>query len=125
MRKGKVAAQAAHASMKVLLDRSTFSRHNDKSTFWKGSYIWYFEGDESEPIFRWLRGEFTKVVVYVMSEAELLEVYEKAKNVGLLSSLVTDAGKTEFHGERTRTAVAVGPDWSSKIDKVTGHLPLL
>jgi len=125
MRKGKVAAQAAHASMKILLDRSNFEKHNEKSTFWEESYVWYFEVDEDEPMFRWLRGEFTKIVVYVKSEAELLEVYEKAKEAGLLASLITDAGKTEFHGDRTRTAVAVGPDWSSKIDKVTGHLPLL
>jgi len=125
MRKGKVAAQAAHASMKVLLDRSTFDQYKEKSTFWEGSYIWYFEVDESEPMYRWLRGEFTKVVVYVMSEAELLDVYDKAKEAGLLASLITDAGKTEFHGDRTKTAVAVGPDWSSRIDKVTGHLPLL
>jgi PTH2 family peptidyl-tRNA hydrolase len=34
------------------------------------------------------------------------------------------AGHTEFHGEPTLTAVAIGPDYDDKIDLVTGSLTL-
>ncbi len=40
-------------------------------------------------------------------------------------ALITDAGRTEFHGEPTNTTLAIGPDYSEKIDKITGGLPLL
>jgi len=44
---------------------------------------------------------------------------------GLEVYLITDSGKTEFHGHRTRTCVAIGPDAADKIDEITGQLQLL
>jgi PTH2 family peptidyl-tRNA hydrolase len=125
MRRGKVAAQVAHASMKVLLDHMACDKYADGSTFWNDCCVWHMTAVESEPLHRWLKGTFTKIVVYVESEKELLEIKHKAEKSGILCSLVTDAGRTEFHGVRTNTAIAVGPDWATKIDKITGHLPLL
>ena len=68
---------------------------------------------------------FTKICVSVNSDAELLAVHEKARAAGVLTSLILDAGLTEFGGVPTRTAVAVGPDHASKVDQITGELPLL
>jgi PTH2 family peptidyl-tRNA hydrolase len=125
MRKGKMCAQAAHAAMKVILDRMQIQEFAKESTIWEGCYVWHMTVFESEPMHRWLKGIFTKVVVSVNSEKELLDLKEKAENAGMLCALITDAGKTEFHGERTNTALAIGPEWASKLDEITGDLKLL
>ena len=73
----------------------------------------------------WYQEMQTKITVYVESEQELLALHEKAKSLGLPNHLVKDAGLTEFKGELTYTALAVGPDDAELIDKITGGLPLL
>ena len=126
-RTGKLIAQAAHASMKVLLDKMIFydvsltTLPSNNPRFTELSMIM----PKSGCLYKWLNGIFTKIAVYVDSEEELLEIKQKAEDAGILCALVTDAGRTEFHGEATNTAVAVGPDESEKIDKITGHLKLL
>ncbi len=109
MRRGKECAQAAHASMGVILDLI-----RDKNGLG-------MEDPRAKP---WLDGAFTKVCVYVDSEEALLELASKAKSEGLLHCLITDSGKTEFHGVPTRTVLAVGPDIVENVNRVTGDLPL-
>lgn len=125
MRKGKLASQVAHASMKVLLDCMFEEEFQDKfdNTFKR----YTIELISSAPMYQWLEGSFTKIVVYVNSEEELLEIYEKAKEkTGLVpSAIIQDLGKTEFHGEPTYTALAVGPSRGEWVDEITGDLPLL
>ena len=120
MRKGKAIAQGAHASMKVILDRSNDIHGEDLHTEERLVTI-----SMPQEMYDWVTGIFTKVVVYVNSEDELLEVYKNAKDKGVPCSLIEDAGLTEFHGVKTKTAVAVGPDLSVKIDEITGHLKLM
>jgi len=115
MRVGKVAAQCAHASMKVFLDRKEL--HYGIKT-----HVCF---DVTEVELSWITGSFTKICVGCQSEAELLDLYEKAKAAGLPCALVQDSGKTEFHGVPTYTVVAIGPDDSDRIDPLTGALPLL
>jgi PTH2 family peptidyl-tRNA hydrolase len=88
------------------------------------------EGDRlliplDERIEPWLLGRFTKICVSVNSEDELLAIHEKSLAAGVLTSLILDSGVTEFGGVPTNTAVAVGPDHASKVDAITGELPLL
>jgi PTH2 family peptidyl-tRNA hydrolase len=127
LRTGKLIAQAAHASMKVLLDKMDF--YDVSLTTPPASSPRFAELSMIMPksgcLYKWLNSPFTKIVVYVDSEEELLEIKQKAEDAGILCALVTDAGKTEFHGEATNTVVAVGPEESEKIDKITGHLRLL
>ena len=125
MRKGKIAAQCAHASMKVLLDKMS-NKESIYSVFAKQHIIrrTLLIG-ETSPFNNWLEGSFTKICVYVESETELEEIYQNAKNAGVDSSLIIDSGRTEFNNVPTKTVVAVGPGWNDEIDKVTGHLPLL
>ncbi len=73
----------------------------------------------------WLEGKFTKIVVGVKSEEELLSLQEKANNSGLPCSLIQDAGDTEFGGVPTYTALGIGPAQAEKIDEITGSLPLI
>ena len=73
----------------------------------------------------WLTGAFAKVCCRVNSEEELMSIFDKANAAGLEVHLITDSGKTEFHGQPTRTCLAIGPDVAEKIDVLTGHLELL
>jgi len=111
MRKGKLVAQGAHASMGAIL--SLCKQDGDTLVL---------EMDErTKP---WLTGRFKKICVYVNSEEELLQIYNTALTNGLVCTIIKDSGLTEFNGVPTLTAVAVGPDREDKIDEVTKHLPL-
>ena len=112
MRTGKAVAQGAHASLKAILD--ICSKTDD-------TLILHMD-ERSKP---WIMGLFKKICVGVNSEQELLEIYANAKSAGLICSIITDSGLTEFNGVPTLTAVAVGPDSSEKIDLITGHLKLM
>jgi PTH2 family peptidyl-tRNA hydrolase len=105
MRKGKMVAQGAHASLGAILKDGKLKKNAD--------------------IDAWLEGRFTKICVGVNSEAELLEVYNDAVRAGFNCCLITDAGLTEFDGVPTLTAVAVGPGIPKEIDRITGDLKLL
>jgi PTH2 family peptidyl-tRNA hydrolase len=125
MRKGKMIAQGAHASiafltMKVRGRITDYFNPEDNPLFYVVSPF-RVSPEEKE----WMEGRFTKVVVRVESEQELLEIYEKAKAAEVTTHLITDAGLTEFHGELTHTCVGLGPNYSDEIDKITGHLQLL
>jgi len=102
MRKGKMIAQGAHASLGVVVDNMTDPR-----------------------VLSWLDGRFTKICVRVDSEEELLSVYDAARVAGLLTVLITDAGLTEFNGVPTNTCIAVGPDTAEALDPITEELKLL
>jgi PTH2 family peptidyl-tRNA hydrolase len=106
MRRGKEAAQVAHASMLFLLDRI------------KRNVAFSTAGME------WMNGIFTKVVLAVDSEEALQMIFDKAKEVGLTCYLVTDVGKTEFHGQPTITCLAIGPNDVEKINDITKDLKL-
>ena len=112
MRRGKQIAQGAHASMSFVCRRLQES----------GSVSF---GDFTESQRAWLTGAFAKVCCRVDSEEELMEIHDKALAAGLEVHLITDSGRTEFHGEPTNTCLAIGPDEAQKIDAITGHLQLL
>lgn len=119
MRKGKIAAQAAHASMKVILDLM------DKGFDTKDTEGWMLRFQKGSNLDEWLNGSFTKICVSVTDEQQLLAILNDARKAGFPCALITDNGLTEFHGVKTNTCVAIGPYEGSKIDGITGHLPLL
>lgn len=112
MRRGKQIAQGAHASMAFLTRR--LQSHSSISL-----------ADFPTHAQTWILGSFAKVCVRCNSEEELMAIHDKALELGLEVHLITDSGRTEFHGQPTRTCLALGPDDASKIDEVTGHLELL
>jgi len=109
MRRGKEIAQGSHASMAFLTRQLTPG--NDKVKI----------SDEAK---EWMENSFTKVCLHVNSEQELLDIFQVAKEKKLEVHLITDAGKTEFDGVPTKTCLAIGPNYSDKIDEITGHLKL-
>jgi len=75
----------------------------------------------TEDMQEWVEGVFTKIVLGVDSEADLLSLHEQAKALNLPTALIQDMGATEFHGVPTHTAIAIGPADSDAIDQVTRH----
>ncbi|MBK7398941.1 MAG: peptidyl-tRNA hydrolase [Myxococcales bacterium] len=57
-------------------------------------------------------------------EAELVEVFTRARAAGLPAHLIRDAGRTEFGGVPTLTCCAIGPADAAAIDAITGNLTL-
>lgn len=138
IRKGKFAAQVAHASIGSLLklftkERSEYLRMGPygevepKQLFTRYS----LEFKDGTLLDNWLNGAFTKVVVSVEREKELLELEKELQRLNEQESklipyaLITDIGRTEFHGEQTVTCLGIGPYFSEELDKITGNLPLL
>jgi peptidyl-tRNA hydrolase, PTH2 family len=114
MRKGKMIAQGAHASLAVVLDHATAA--DDGRTL----------ALPLDPaLAAWLGGRFTKVCVSVDSEAALDDVVARARAAGVRCALIVDAGVTEFRGVPTKTCCAVGPAWTDEVDAITGALALL
>ena len=100
MPKGKLAAQAAHASVDAVL--------NSKKKLIK---LWKSQG-------------MKKVCLKVDSLDQLLLILEKAKECRLQTAIITDAGKT-FFNEPTITCGAIGPDFTNSIDEITKELKML
>ena len=96
--KGKMAAQASHASVEAAL--------------------------KSDSLAAWRTAGQKKVVLKVQDEKELIKFFQLAKDEGLPTSLITDAGKTVI-APGTKTAVAIGPANEEDIDKLTGDLPMM
>jgi PTH2 family peptidyl-tRNA hydrolase len=119
MRKGKLAAQVAHASMKVLLDLMATASLNENYEV-KSITI-----NREVPLFDWINGIFTKIVVGCNNEQELYDIQEKCNNKNILNAIIIDEGNTEFHGVKTSTCIAIGPDYSDVIDEITGEYKLL
>lgn len=100
MEKGKIASQAAHASIASFLKCS--KSNQDK----------------------WLEEGMMKIVLKVATKQELKDIYHAAKAENLKCSIITDAARTQLK-EPTQTAVGIGPEPEVKIDKIIGKLKLL
>lgn len=100
MGKGKIAAQAAHASVAAFLSAKQADRD-----------LWLDEG-------------MKKAVLKVSNEKELSNIFKLAKKNKLPAELITDAGLTQIK-TGTHTSVGIGPASESKIDRITGKLKLL
>lgn len=107
-RTGKIIAQACHATLGFVWANVKGKKVSFEMT--DAQYDWYMSGQ-------------TKITLKAKDEKELVEVYQRALNAGLSAELIVDAGRTEFDGP-TKTCVSIGPDYSDKIDKVTGSLSL-
>lgn len=127
-RKGKYIAQGAHASLKVILDLMRPSDMHAKNSLVldlpenqlaNSVYL-----KERSALQDWLTGSFTKVCCVVETEEEIVALYNKAKEKGLLCSIIEDSGRTEFGGVPTITCCAIGPAWSDEVDEITGGLEL-
>lgn len=132
VRRGKMMAQVAHASVAALLKLFTFEEIKTiKGGLWEPDQEFYRVHTTFGPntiLSDWLLGKFTKIVVSVPGEKELLELKEKLEKSDkeyLPWALITDSGLTEFNGIPTNTCLGIGPYTSEGIDEFTKDLPLL
>lgn len=106
MRKGKIAAQCAHASLSIFTRGQRQRGLELRRTLTPEMALWT----------QWRQA---KIVLSVQDEEALTRVHEMAQQAGLPTSLIRDAGLTEFGGVPTLTAVAVGPALERDIDRIT------
>ncbi len=97
MSKGKAAAQAAHAAVEAVLK-------SDKKL-----------------LSQWRSQGMKKVTLSVNTKDEIYKLLQQAKDAGLNTALITDAGKTEIAAGSV-TALAIGPDLERNIDNITKDL---
>ena len=120
IRKGKFAGQVAHASTAALL--SCFRKREADDM-----YCYDVEFKKGTYLDTWLNGVFTKVVVSVPDDAALRDLYNRIQTDApeIPVALITDCGRTEFHGEPTNTCIGIGPYYADDIDRFTADLQLL
>lgn len=98
--KGKMAVQCSHAAVEAVLK------------------------SQKDDVKRWRDSGGKKVAVYVDNLKELYKFNQLAKDIGLVTAVITDAGKTVLE-PGTVTCMAIGPDEEQKIDKLTSKLKMV
>ena len=98
--KGKMCAQAAHASLEA------------------------YKKADKDAISEWDGAGVKKVVLKVSDLKELMHVYQELKEAKLKPSLIKDAGLTEVPAG-TVTCLGVGPVEEDEVDRITGKLKML
>jgi len=111
--KGRLVTQGAHASIAFLTNKMKDNLSNPE-------VLWWVNLSQAEK--EWVYGTFFKVCVGVDSEKELLDIGYNAVMLGLSVKYIEE---TTGFDKPTVTCLAIGPDYSSKIDPVTKHLKLL
>jgi len=125
MRKGKMIAQGSHASEGAIFQYMVPNYLDPGPGPTRTFTITLPEGDIGEEMYGWMTGMFKKIVVSTDTLGELIAIYQQAKTIGLPCSIIEDKGLTEFGGEITITACAIGPCKAERIDPITKHLKLL
>lgn len=92
MRKGKMAAQSAHAAMKLFLEVMSFS--NNKLVL----------GEKENAAFSAFLASPTVEIKMIKDEAE----FDNAADSSKPYAVIVDNGRTEFHGVPTKTCAAQG-----------------
>ena len=98
--KGKMAAQAAHASVEAVLRA------------------------KKELVKSWRAEGMGKIVLKVKDEKELYKYIQQAKDEGIITSIITDAGHTVVE-PGTVTCGAIGPDTAENVDRIISELKLM
>lgn len=101
--KGKLGAQCGHAAL--------------------GAYKRALKRDKTK-VKRWEISGQAKIVLRVENEVELLQIEKEAKEAGLTTFMVMDAGRTQI-AFGTKTVLAIGPDVIERIDAITKRLKLM
>ena len=120
MPKGKIGSQCGHGATKIFFDRGSIVETPETP-----DTPFELRIPLTNPMYRWYKGIFTKVVLAASSEDELMNLKKMADDMGIPTALSEDCGLTCFDGVTTRTVLALGPDTEERIDQVSGHLPLL
>lgn len=103
MSKGKMIAQGAHVACLAMMQASK---------------------DIPGIFMSWMDEGYTKIACKVDSLEELVDLEKRAKEMNVPCAITMDLGRTELE-PGTVTAIAIGPDTSERVNKITGNLKLL
>jgi peptidyl-tRNA hydrolase len=103
-------AQAGHAAC------ATFFRSFADSTDPEGNVSFKMTPEQ----FEWYLGNQKKIVLRVDCEADLLLLYQRAKELRLPCTLIIDDGLTEWD-KPTTTCLSIGPCEDLAIDDICGE----
>jgi len=98
--KGKMAAQCAHAAVDAVLKA------------------------DKDIVKQWRQQGMKKIAVKVKDEKELYKYIQQAKDKGLTTAVITDAGRTVVE-PGTVTCAAIGPNEEDSVNEITAEIPLL
>lgn len=98
--KGKMASQAAHASVEAVLKTS------------------------KEIIKLWRNEGMKKITLKVDNLRDIYKLNQRAKDVGIATAIISDAGRTVVE-PGTVTCLAIGPSEENQIDSITGDLKMM
>lgn len=101
--KGKMAAQAAHASVECVLKLLK---------------------DDKELVNAWRKQGMKKIVLKVKDEKELYKYAQLAKDQRIVTAIITDAGHTVVE-PGTLTCCGLGPAEEDALDGIVGKLQLM
>lgn len=110
---GKLASQVAHASVNALLSQN---KPTDPST--------PRQTINTPAAIEWLNGDHAKVVLQTQNEDTLQACYDLAKSLGFPVSKIIDNGTTIFNNVETFTCIAIGPEYTEKLNSAFSHLKL-
>ena len=109
MTKGKIGAQVGHATLGSYLTTKKWAK---KSEYWrKIAQSWELIGQK-------------KICVKITSQAELVALFAKAKEIGIPTYTVADAGHTQVEAG-SLTVCGMGPVTRKHVDILTGSHKLL
>ncbi|KAJ3950600.1 uncharacterized protein N0V96_001750 [Colletotrichum fioriniae] len=111
MTKGKMAAQASHATLACYKSLSKIAAKDPSSP-------------AAKILSRWENLGQAKIAVQIKNQNEMLELMGKARSLGVTSEVIADAGRTQIEAG-SLTVLGVGPAPRSLVDQITGHLKLL
>lgn len=111
-RRGKSCSQAAHASGEFMREQLVAIIDGGTHTL-------------KDHEIAWMRHGMAKITVRSDTIEEFERVRDEAIAAGLKVRVITDSGRTEFHGVPTVTALAIGPADADTIDLITGEMTLL
>ncbi|TDZ23479.1 Peptidyl-tRNA hydrolase 2 [Colletotrichum sidae] len=111
MTKGKMAAQASHATLACYKSLSRAAARDPSSP-------------AAKLLKRWENLGQAKIAVQIKNQDEMLELMGKARSLGVTAEVIADAGRTQIEAG-SLTVLGVGPAPRSLVDQITGHLKLL
>lgn len=120
MSKGKIGAQAAHASEAFITGHWQRVNEDPRQPV---SFIYTPPAAQLAAFDHWLDKSFKKIVLWVDSERELLDLYHKViTTTSLMVERIDDSGLTEFNNVETLTCIGIGPAWDHEFLGLTDHL---
>ena len=134
MTRGKLMAQAAHASMSFLTNKMRQDLCRDEKDNVIENYGYYYIDTviDKELYDNWIDGNFSKVILAVDGKEDFYKVVESAKENGFVENrdffIIRDACLTELEPEdesgTCATCIGFTPMEKEKLFPVVGNLPL-